>query len=340
MGRRRKKRTNSWFTGICLILLLPVFITTLMQRMRLENLIYGKDGVQEVFTTADSEKNMEGEIRQHLENRKSLLAEQTETTDDGRKEEDDAVEIKILQIVAQEIGVDKPLETIKAQCVIARTNLYDAMQAGTKEPEKMTPERQQELWGENYDKNYQKLKSCVEATAGEVLLYDGTYIYAAYHAISSGRTRNMSELYEDADMPYLVMSECHADTTAEGYLSVFYYEKEEFLEKCRAAYPDAELTEPGQIEIKSRDAAEYVTKINVAGETYDGEQFRHALELPSACFSITEMDGHVRIVAKGMGHGFGLSQNTAEELAKEGYAYREILEYFYKGAVIGQAGDL
>ena len=104
MGRRRKKRTNSWFTGICLILLLPVFITTLMQRMRLENLIYGKDGVQEVFTTADSEKNMEGEIRQHLENRKSLLAEQTETTDDGRKEEDDAVEIKILQIVAQEIG--------------------------------------------------------------------------------------------------------------------------------------------------------------------------------------------------------------------------------------------
>ena len=88
-------------------------------------------------------------------------------------------------------------------------------------------------------------------------------------------------------MPYLVTAECHADTTAEGYLSVFYYEKEEFLEKCRAAYPDAGLTELTQIEIVSRDAAEYVTKIKVAGETYDGEQFRHALELPSACFTIT-----------------------------------------------------
>ena len=130
------------------------------------------------------------------------------------------------------------------------------------------------------------------------------------------------------------------DTTAEGYLSVFYYEKEEFLEKCRAAYPDAGLTELTQIEIVSRDAAEYVTKIKVAGETYDGEQFRHALELPSACFTITEMDDHVRIVARGMGHGFGLSQNTAEKLAKEGYGYREILAYFYKGAVIGQAGNL
>lgn len=150
----------------------------------------------------------------------------------------------------------------------------------------------------------------------------------------------MSELYEDADMPYLVTAECHADTMAEGYLSVFYYEKEEYLEKCRTAYPDAELTEPAQIEIVSRDAAEYVTKIKVAGETYDGEQFRHALELPSACFTITEMDDHVRIVARGMGHGFGLSQNTAEKLAKEGYGYREILAYFYKGAVIGQAGNL
>ena len=298
MGKRRRKRAGFWLKGICLILLVPVFITTLMQRMRLENLIYGKEGAQEVLNTIDSVEGMEREVREHQENKKDILSGQAETQSG------------------------------------------DSKQAGTKEPESMPPDQQQELWGENFDKNYQKLKSCVEATAGETLLYNRTYIYAAYHAISSGRTRSMSELYEDADMPYLVTAECHADTTAEGYLSVFYYEKEEFLEKCRAAYPDAGLTELTQIEIVSRDAAEYVTKIKVAGETYDGEQFRHALELPSACFTITEIDDHVRIVARGMGHGFGLSQNTAEKLAKEGYGYREILAYFYKGAVIGQAGNL
>ena len=297
MGKRRRKRAGFWLKGICLILLVPVFITTLMQRMRLENLIYGKEGAQEVLNTIDSVEGMEREVREHQENKKDILSGQAETQSGDSKDEDEETEMKVLQIVAQEIGIDKSAETIKAQCVIARTNLYDAMQAGTKE-------------------------------------------YAAYHAISSGRTRSMSELYEDADMPYLVTAECHADTTAEGYLSVFYYEKEEFLEKCRAAYPDAGLTELTQIEIVSRDAAEYVTKIKVAGETYDGEQFRHALELPSACFTITEIDDHVRIVARGMGHGFGLSQNTAEKLAKEGYGYREILAYFYKGAVIGQAGNL
>ena len=340
MGKRRRKRAGFWLKGICLILLVPVFITTLMQRMRLENLIYGKEGAQEVLNTIDSVEGMEREVREHQENKKDILSGPAETQSGDSKDEDEETEMKVLQIVAQEIGIDKSAETIKAQCVIARTKLYVALQAGTKEPESMPPDQQQELWGENFDKNYQKLKSCVEATAGETLLYNRTYIYAAYHAISSGRTRSMSELYEDADMPYLVTAECHADTTAEGYLSVFYYEKEEYLEKCRTAYPDAGLTELTQIEIVSRDAAEYVTKIKVAGETYDGEQFRHALELPSACFTITEMDDHVRIVARGMGHGFGLSQNTAEELAKEGYGYREILAYFYKGAVIGQAGNL
>ena len=44
MGKRRRKRAGFWLKGICLILLVPVFITTLMQRMRLENLIYGKEG--------------------------------------------------------------------------------------------------------------------------------------------------------------------------------------------------------------------------------------------------------------------------------------------------------
>ena len=150
----------------------------------------------------------------------------------------------------------------------------------------------------------------------------------------------MRMAFRGAGVPVEGFFEVDADTTAEGYLSVFYYEKEEYLEKCRTAYPDAELTEPAQIEIVRRDAAEYVTKIKVAGETYDGEQFRHALELPSACFTITEIDDHVRIVARGMGHGFGLSQNFVVFFVKEGYGYREILAYFYKGAVIGQAGNL
>ena len=73
MGKRRRKRAGFWLKGICLILLVPVFITTLMQRMRLENLIYGKEGAQEVLNTIDSVEGMEREVREHQEIKRYLI---------------------------------------------------------------------------------------------------------------------------------------------------------------------------------------------------------------------------------------------------------------------------
>ena len=115
MGKRRRKRAGFWLKGICLILLVPVFITTLMQRMRLENLIYGKEGAQEVLNTIDSVEGMEREVREHQENKKDILSGQAETQSGDSKDEDEETEMKVLQIVAQEIGIDKSAETIKAQ---------------------------------------------------------------------------------------------------------------------------------------------------------------------------------------------------------------------------------
>ena len=65
-----------------------------------------------------------------------------------------------------------------------------------------------------------------------------------------------------------------------------------------------------------------------------GEEFRNCLNLNSACFYLKEVEGKVRIVTKGLGHGLGLSQYGANELAKEGKTYREILQYYYKDSSI------
>ena len=53
--------------------------------------------------------------------------------------------------------------------------------------------------------------------------------------------------------------------------------------------------------------------------------------LNSTCFSIKEVDGEVRIVTKGYGQGYGMSQYGANEMAKQGSTYKEILEYYYSG---------
>ena len=60
-------------------------------------------------------------------------------------------------------------------------------------------------------------------------------------------------------------------------------------------------------------------------------QFRDALKLPSSSFSFYESPHGLKIATVGKGHGFGMSQWTAQEMAKDGKNYEEILQYFYEG---------
>lgn len=56
--------------------------------------------------------------------------------------------------------------------------------------------------------------------------------------------------------------------------------------------------------------------------------------LPSAFFSIRKDGNDYVIEGGGYGHGIGMSQNGANEMAKEGMRYREILQAFYPGTKV------
>lgn len=289
-----KKKIDTLLTLVIIVVLLPLFVTIICQRMQLEQIIYGE-----------------------LETK---CVKQQSTED---------IEAQVIGIVAKEISIDAEEQAILAQCVIARTNLYDALAHHADKPAGLTADEMETLWGEDFDKIYERYEECVAQTKDEVLMWDGDYIYAAYHAISAGRTRDMKELFEEIKMPYLTEQECQSDTTAEGYLAVTYCAKEDFLKMCQDAFPEAGLSDLSQIEVHSRDTAGYVGEIKVGNENYFGEEFRSRLGWNSACFTITEIDGKVRIVTKGLGHGFGLSQNEAAHMAARGASYKEILEYFF-----------
>lgn len=57
--------------------------------------------------------------------------------------------------------------------------------------------------------------------------------------------------------------------------------------------------------------------------------------LPSACFYIKSQKNKTLVLAGGgFGHGLGMSQNGANELAKNGYSYKKILSFFYQGVTM------
>lgn len=235
---------------------------------------------------------------------------------------------QLIAILAKEIHVDSERETIRAQAVIARAN-YDYAVAAGREPESgLSVQEMMAAFGEkNFATDYQILADAVDDTADITVSYGGnTTLMLPYHAVSAGKTRTAAEL------PYLTGVDSQADLPSEDYLKVIYFEKTEFLAQLEQIFPNAAFqeTDPvSQIAIDGRDDGGYVTSVTVCGTTVSGDEFRDRFGLASACFTIAEVDGRVRVVTKGLGHGYGLSQWGANELAKDGKDCVEILKYYF-----------
>ena len=119
----------------------------------------------------------------------------------------------------------------------------------------------------------------------------------------------MEELYPDSDMPYLSGVACYEDAQAPDYLSVLYLDRE--------------------ITIEEKDSAGYVTKAQMNGKSSQERNCVGETGLKSANFNVTELEpGKIRIVTKGHGHGFGLSQYTAQKMAEKGGLQKHFTVFF------------
>ncbi len=242
-------------------------------------------------------------------------------------------------IIANEISMETESEAIKAQAVIARTNCLRAMERGEVLPEGLTKGEMIRMWGqESFSEYYSRLESSVEATKGVAMVYDAEYIRADFYRSSAGYTRNAADFYGNEEYPYLKSTDCRMDLPSEDFLKVVFYTPEKFIEQggdlfseetrqAAAEKTAAELL--SIIEITKREDAGYVTELSVEGNLHSGEEVRLAYDWNSSAFSFQEVDGEIRVMTKGLGHGLGLSLYGANELAKEGFSYKDILKYFY-----------
>lgn len=252
-----------------------------------------------------------------------------------KQEESELDEDMLTGIVANEISVTSEPEAMKAQAVIARTNCFRAIKRGENLPEGLTKNEMMRLWGsENFTEYYSQLENCIEATKGVVMTYNGEYIQADFHAASAGYTRNAGEVYQNEDFPYLKSVESRRDIPSSDFFKVMFYSVEEFLKNGQTFFGD-NMQEKTAAEVLSafvitkRDAADYVLEVAIGDNTYSGEEIRLAFDWNSSCFYLREVDGAIRVVTKGCGHGLGLSLYGAEQLAKSGYSYKDILKYYY-----------
>ena len=244
-------------------------------------------------------------------------------------------------IVANEISMDTELEAMKAQAVIARTNCLRAIELGEELPEGLTEGEMIRLWGqENFTEYYKRLEESISATKGVTMVCNGSYIRADFHKSSAGYTRDAAELYGNDELPYLKSTDCRMDLSSEDFLKVVFYTPKQLIEKGKGLFSEETRTAAAektaeellaQIAVTKRDAAGYVTEVTVEGTAHSGEELRLLYDWNSSAFSLKVVEGEIRVVTKGLGHGLGVSLYGANQLAAGGYAYKDILTYFYDG---------
>ena len=228
--------------------------------------------------------------------------------------------------LAKEIPVDFDLESLKAQAVIVRTTIYKKIEEeGEKAVMKerfFTKSDMKNQWGRSaFQKNYKKMKQAWEETDGQVIMYNGQLAMVPFHQLSNGKTRVGKEVLGSDAYPYLQMKECPKDVEADGQM-------------------ESRLIKVSGATVASQDSAGYVTGVKVGEETVTGETFRDTYGLLSSCFELQDFEGKTRVTTKGVGHGLGMSQNTANEMAKEGKKYNEILQYFYEGTELKEVVEI
>lgn len=187
----------------------------------------------------------------------------------------------------------------------------------------------------------------LDETETQVLFYQGSYAWVPYHQSSNGKTRSGKEVIGGDTYPYLATRECPEDVKAEDEMHVYQFSYDEVKKKCRsfleAAEGEAEAKKAlkfEDFEIQEKDSAGYVSKFRIGNTVCSGDEFRDALSLASSAFSIQEESGGLKITTMGKGHGLGMSQWTANELAKNGQNYKEILEFFFEGTTITNSEEI
>lgn len=200
-------------------------------------------------------------------------------------------------------------QALQAAAVAACTELYTLYrETGTADGfEVLSAEQAKEKWGDYWFSVYwREMQSAVRETWGKTLSEP-----APVFALSWGQTA--------------AGVECPYDFTADGFET----EIEVPLSRLRARLPDCETSLTVK---KARNNR--VQTVTSGRDSITGEEAMRLFSLPSLCFSVYVGEKSAVFRCLGQGDGEGMSLYGANEWAKRGVGYREILARFYPTAEI------
>ncbi|MBE7383781.1 MAG: SpoIID/LytB domain-containing protein [Leptolyngbya sp. SIO1E4] len=237
------------------------------------------------------------------------------------------IEHYLYSVVGGEMPTSWPLEALKAQAVAARSYVLYQRQRGRNPAYDVGDTTSWQVYGGLADEA-SSTQTAVEATRDQVLTHGGQIIEAVFHSSSGGHTENVEDVWS-RPIPYLRGVQ-DFDAGAPVYQWVETLSLDEFDRRVpnigllRNATPQR-TTPRGRVQ-------EMHLEGNLGSRVISGNDLRNALNLRSTLFSIAISGDTVQIIGRGFGHGIGMSQWGAHNMAQQGYSYQQILGHYYQGA--------
>lgn len=244
--------------------------------------------------------------------------------------------------LGSEIYATWEFETFKAQAVVARTYALHQRAARAAEPFDVRAGTGDQMYG-GLAAEQGAARAAVDATRGEVLVYAGAPILAAYHSASGGQTASAEEVW-GREVPYLVSRPVENE---EDSPDTYWRASVSGTTLGRALEPHGlSLGVVRRVRIVDHSASGRVLTVHLEGTKGSGSLGARALRsalgasvIRSTLFEVREVEQAFIFVGSGHGHGVGMSQWGAQAMARRGADYREILAWFYPGTELSRSGS-
>ena len=233
-------------------------------------------------------------------------------------------------VVGSETPPGWPIEALKAQAVLTQTRMARYHRNDT-----LSDTTQEEVYlGDTHRRP--DVAKAVALVWGQILMLHGLPLTAFYHASCAGHTSDTQVFGNHQHLPGIVgvpCTACKASTFAKPTIKTI--SRNTFYSAFPAGLP----------QVLSVDAAGRPLTVRFAnGKTESGYAFWLALgqklgwdKAPGLRFSwVQHPNGRVMITSSGAGHGVGLCQHGAAEMARQGKTYRQILGFYFPQAQLSQ----
>lgn len=243
--------------------------------------------------------------------------------------------------VAGEIKNDWPIEAIKAQAILARSyvlNFVSTKKSKYPNADISTDFEEAQAW--NPSNINSRIKKAVSETRGLVAVYNNNYIDAWFHSNAAGRTALAKEglNYKKPEPPYIisVKSDDSPDAPADIKHWSVSFTKQEVLDALKKM--GLSITDFKSVKIGTKGGSGRTINLNFDKTPVNAPDFRVAIgsdKMKSTMLDSVSFDGNrLTIKGRGFGHGVGMSQWGAYQMAKNGNNAKDIIMHYFKGLKI------